>query len=74
MPETFAFMSYVFDVDIAPPGILVWLPELKGALLIDGWHRLARRIELGEETMPCYVFFEPSQIRQFTTKYGKPWR
>ncbi|MGW8177550.1 MAG: hypothetical protein ACWGQW_01975 [bacterium] len=54
--------EHLEKVDIDKPGILCYVQDLEGYLLIDGWHRLARRRKEGLTTMDCYLVDYPEII------------
>jgi hypothetical protein len=41
------------EIDLNVPLILATLPKSKTMLPIDGWHRIAKAMILGETTLPC---------------------
>lgn len=55
------------NVDLSVPILLAQLPkDLGGLWPIDGWHRIAKAIEGGSKSLPCYILSAKDSLRVIT--------
>jgi hypothetical protein len=68
--------DHLAQADLSEPLILARVTELGGAMLIDGWHRLARALRDGVTDLPCVVLDaeQERRVRVFggTETAGQP--
>ena len=54
-------------IDLTVPILLARLPmDLGGLWPIDGWHRIAKAIDSGRESLPCYILSARDSLRIIT--------
>lgn len=60
--------KHIKEVDVTKPGIALFMPDMSGYLLIDGWHRLAKRIREDFEFMQIYPIADLEAVEKISIR------